>query len=107
MKSHPLAMRRLRAILDVLLILLLALALSGREDRAQAQARYQARQARAAGLERASLPGDLAQEAALAAPAAPPAAVELDNNTLAAMIAAENATLVEAQFSLDLPLVQH
>ena len=106
MKSRPLAIRRWRAILDGLLILLLALALSGRDGRAQAQVRYPASPGKAAGLETVSLPGDLAQEAA-GMPGAAPAAVELDNNTLAAMIAAENATLALPQFSLDLPLVQH
>ena len=64
MKSRPLAIRRWRAILDGLLILLLALALSGRDGRAQAQVRYPASPGQAAGLEPASLPGDLAQEAA-------------------------------------------
>jgi hypothetical protein len=105
MKTHALALRRLRAILDVLLILLFALALTARDNSAQAQVRYQATAGQAVGFEQASLPGGQAAEAAPAAPGASPGAVALDNKTLAAIIAAENAALTSQEFFLDLPLV--
>jgi hypothetical protein len=87
MKAHTLNARLCRAILDGVLILLLALALAARDEGAQAQARYQA----AAGQ----------TQVLYHAPAGP----ALDNNTLAAMIAAENAALTQPQYLLDLSLM--
>jgi hypothetical protein len=87
MKTHAHGSSRWRAILDGVLILLLALALTARDDNAQAQARDRA----------------AARDQALARYEAAP--VVLDNNTLAAMIAAENAALTLPQYLLDLPLV--
>ncbi len=105
MNRHTLSARHWRAILDGLLILLLMLALTARDNRAQAQARDQAPASQAVGFENATLPGKLPAEVAPAAPEALPAPAVLDNNTLAAMIAAENAALTQQQFWLDLPLV--
>jgi hypothetical protein len=115
MKTHSPAARRWRAILDGLLILLLVLVLTARDEGAQAQARerapvrYEAPASQALGSEGATGPmaAELSlEEVAPVQPEALPAPAALDNNTLAAMIAAENAALTEQQYWLDLPLVQ-
>jgi hypothetical protein len=83
--------RRLRMLLDALLVLILLLLIAGRNPGAQntvAQAQAVYSQPAPAG--------------ALPAPDNLPA---LDNHTLAAMIAAENAALTLPQYLLELPLL--
>jgi hypothetical protein len=99
--------RRLRAILDGLLILLLALLLTARDSRAQAQVRDQAPASHAAGFQSVPLPARIPAESASADHSPAEGTPELDNNTLAAVIAAENAALTPPQYLLDLPLVHH
>jgi hypothetical protein len=112
MIAHALASRRFRAILDCLLILLLALVLSTHDDNARAQAGSRAAAGDAIGYESMTLLGNnpVVDSPADHAPAnlSPlTAPAVLDNNTLAAVIAAENAALTPPQYLLDLPLLQH
>ncbi len=95
---------RLRTILDCLLVLAVILVAIGNIRSVQANAEYKVIEQRTslenslAGLQQNSVNLQIAGENS--SPSAP-----LDNNTLAAMIAAENATLTLPQYLTDLPII--
>lgn len=97
--------RRLRLLLDCYLVLLLILAISAQDQRVLGQAGRQpmtaGRQADDSSLFSSPAAVDMGQ----AVEPLPPDQVTLDNKTLAAMIAAENAALTPPQNLLDLPVV--
>lgn len=100
MSPNPLPYRRLRIILDCVLVVLVILIaganyLSGQASPEAASAAGEALVARGLPLSEADLPSDQPE----------PAMSMLDNNTLAAMIAAENAALTPPIHFTDLPLV--
>jgi len=95
---------RLRTILDCLLLLAVILVAIGKIHTVQANAENQAIEQRTSmessldGLQQNSSSAQVIGENS--SPAAP-----LDNNTLAAIIAAENAALTLPQYLTDLPIV--
>jgi hypothetical protein len=99
MSARTTLTRHWRAILDCLLIVLIILVAGAGHLPVQAGTAAQAQAQQ-------SSTGDLMTATGLGLEdAQPPAAPQLDNNTLAGIIAAENAALTEAIFFNDLPFV--
>jgi hypothetical protein len=100
MQSSAPAYRRLQLVLDCILILLLMLIASGNRLAVRAEPNQQAAPA-AMDLGMNPVAPDSSPVDAQPAPAL------LDDNTLAAMIAAENAALTPPLYFSDLPLIHH
>ncbi len=100
MSEHKILSQRWRAIFDCTLIALIILMAAANHLPAQARPEPQA-------STKATLAADpmTLTDLNLASSQATPALPELDNNTLAAMIAAENAALTLPLHLVDIPLI--
>jgi hypothetical protein len=96
--------RRLRTLLDCLLILLLILVLSAQDQLVLGQVR-QPLSAGAQAADSSLFPSPALVDQGLANEPQPAGQAPQDNNTLAAMIAAENAALTLPQYLVGLPVV--
>ncbi len=96
---------RLRTLLDCCLVLLLILLITAQGQPVQAQTRLQP--LAAGGLATGPLPAPQTAAAILGLPGESPSSglTSLDNNTLAALIAAENAALTLPQYWINLPVI--
>lgn len=101
--APSMAYRRVRLVLDCILILLILWVASGNWLAARAEP---ARQAEPVGqsepINQAGDPGTAPADAARQ-----PSSAQVDNNTLAAVIAAENAALTPPIYFTDMPLISH
>ena len=98
MNAKPFPFHGLRMILDCLLIILFILIISAHDLSVHAESKDHFNQV-AHAVDPALLAADL--EAMIIAPRL----VTLDDNTLAAMIAAENAALTESIYFTEMPLI--
>jgi len=98
--THEATYRRLRLLLDCILILLVILIASGNKLGVRAEIRQPSAPAsRMMAFDQAGEPSSAAGEQ--------PSPALIDNNMLAAMIAAENAALTPPQYLSSLPLINH
>jgi hypothetical protein len=102
MSANPSPYRRVRVILDCILVVLVILIAGA--NFLSGQARPEPNLTKPGGLVSSGPP---LSRLDLESPPPAPASPALDNNTLAAVIAAENAALTPPIHFLDLPLVVH